>query len=143
MTYKEFCDFQAEIEVNGKVIFKGMDCTTYEYKKNEITYKLRVEDAGYSATIMWGDDNELYGNHGTKTVTDKHNDPHYYNVSIFYSRKDSFNRPIKTLEEISDADDMCNYVVEHNLMSKEDALQIDFIEEISKEEFLDMGGKDE
>ena len=65
---------------------------------------------------------------------------YYYNVGIFYSRKDSFNIPIKTNIEldVDDLDEFANAVVELGLISKEDALQIVFAEEISEHEYEDM-----
>lgn len=102
----------------------------------DINYNLVATKDGIIYIEVIGDASEII------RMDSDSNETYYYNVSIFYDRKNSFNRPIKTFEEIFDADDMCNYVVNYNLMSSEDALQIDFIEEISKEEFLEMGGKE-
>lgn len=66
---------------------------------------------------------------------------YYYELHVFYSRKESKSIYVKLDKSetfFNDDDDMLNYLVENNYIDKSDALQVSDIYEITENEYKDM-----
>ena len=69
---------------------------------------------------------------------------HYYDFGYFFGSKDSGSILIATDKELNvdDIDESVSYVFKQGLIDEEYIENIIYIEELSKEEYLEMGGKD-
>lgn len=69
---------------------------------------------------------------------------HYYDFGYFFGSKDSGSILIATDKEldVDDIDESVSYVFKQGLIDEEYIENIIYIEELSKEEYLEMGGKD-
>lgn len=65
----------------------------------------------------------------------------YYDVHVFYSRKDGFSIGVEIEllknRELSD-EEILQYCIDNNLLDSEDANYVDYIEEIDLEEYLNL-----
>lgn len=65
----------------------------------------------------------------------------YFDLHVFYSRKNGFSVPveIETEDELLE-DEVIEYATNNNLIDEEDANQVDSVVEIDEKEYNDMKG---
>ena len=65
----------------------------------------------------------------------------YYDLHVFYSRKDGFSVPVMIeSEEVLSEDEVIKYAVDNNIIDGEDANQVDSVVEIPEFEYNQMKG---
>lgn len=65
----------------------------------------------------------------------------YYDLHVFYSRKDGFSIPIAIeSEEVMLDEEVIKYAVDNNLIDDEDSGQVDSVVEIPEFEYNQMKG---
>ena len=65
----------------------------------------------------------------------------YFDVHVFYSRKDGFSVPV-VIETENDLDDeeVIMFAVDNDLISDEDSGQVDYVIEIEEDDYNDIKG---
>jgi hypothetical protein len=67
----------------------------------------------------------------------------YFDVHVFYSRKDGFSVPIKinTNEVDEDDDTIIEFAVATGKLDRDDADNVSYVEEVELYDYIGMGGK--
>lgn len=66
----------------------------------------------------------------------------YYDVHVFYSRKNGFSVPveIETDEDFLDEDEVIEIALNRGLIESEDSMQVDYVMELDENEYKNMKG---
>jgi hypothetical protein len=64
--------------------------------------------------------------------------PVYYDVHVFHSRHDGFSVPVKSEAGELDDDAIIDLALEQGLMNTEEARSVDYVEELTEQEYNNM-----
>jgi len=65
----------------------------------------------------------------------------YFDLHVFYSRKDGFSVPVEIdSDNVYSEDEVIKYAVDNNLVDSEDSNHVDYVNEIELDEYNDMKG---